>query len=86
MDFALIEAGKVVNLIWLHPDNAVDFPGAVPLGDIPAQIGDEYDGQQFLRNGQRVQSLLEEARDTIAQLDAALLEVQYQQLIGGYEA
>ena len=29
---------------------------------------------------------LEAAQVQIAQLDAALLEVQYQQLIGGYEA
>lgn len=85
MEYALMEAGKVVNLIWLHPDNAADFPGAVPLNGLPVRIGDEYDGQQFLREGQRVLLPLEEAQGQIAQLDVALLEIQYQQLIGGYE-
>ncbi len=42
MNYALIENGIVTNLIWLHPGNAADFPGAVPLGDIPAAIGDTY--------------------------------------------
>lgn len=85
MDYALIEEGKVVNLIWLHPENVADFPGAVPLNSVPVEIGDEYDGQDFLRNGQRVLSQWGEARMQIAQLDAALLDIQYQQLIGGYE-
>ena len=54
MNYALIENGVVTNLIWLYPANAADFPNAVPMGDIPAAIGDTWDGAQFLRDGQPV--------------------------------
>lgn len=49
MNYALIENGVVTNLIWLYPANAAEFPGAVPLGDVPAAIGDTWDGTRFLR-------------------------------------
>lgn len=85
MNYALIENGLVSNLIWLHPDNAADFPGAVPCNDVPVQMGDAYDGEQFLRDGQRVLTPWEEMQNHMAELDAAVLELQYQQLIGGFE-
>lgn len=85
MNYALIENGQVVNLIWLYPGNESDFAAAVPCGDVPVCIGDTYDGSQFLREGQRVLTPLEEAQNIIAELDAALLEVQYQMLIGGFD-
>ena len=85
MNYALIENGQVVNLIWLYPGNESDFPGAVPCGDVPVRIGDTYDGSQFLREGQRVLTPLEKAQNIIAELDAALLDAQYQLLIGGLE-
>lgn len=85
MNYALIENGRVVNLIWLHPDNAAEFPGAVPYGDAMVQVGDEYDGQDFYRQGQRVLTPWEELSGQMAELDEALLEMQYQQLIGGLE-
>jgi len=85
MDYALIENGQVVNLISLHPDNAADFPSAVPLNGVPVQIGDTLENGVFYRNGEPVRTVLEEMYGQMAELDAALLEVQYQQLIGGLE-
>ncbi|MCI6040767.1 MAG: hypothetical protein MR742_09660 [Clostridiales bacterium] len=54
MNYAWIEDGVVTNIIYLHPMNAEDFPAAVPAGDIPAAIGDTWDGEHFYRNGERV--------------------------------
>lgn len=83
MRYALVDKGLVVNLIWLHPANTADFPGAVPCGDVPVRIGDGYDGSCFVRDGQRILTHWEEAQMVIAQLDAALLDLQYQLLMGG---
>lgn len=85
MNYALIDNGIVVNVIWLHPDNAYEFPNAVPLNDLPAGIGDTYDGEYFMRNGKRVLTFVEEAQNIITELDIALLELQYQFIIGGLE-
>lgn len=71
MNYALIENGIVTNLIWLHPGNAADFPGAVPLGDIPAAIGDTYVNGVFWRGGVRVLSVAEQ----LAAAQAALAEI-----------
>lgn len=71
MNYALIENGLVTNLIWLHPGNAADFPSAVPLGDIPAAIGDTYSGGAFYRDGERVLSIAEQ----LAAAQAALAEI-----------
>lgn len=72
MNYALIENGVVTNLIWLYPANAAEFPGAVPLGDVPAAIGDTWDGAHFWRNGERVLTPAEraaaEAQDMLSAL------------------
>lgn len=72
MNYALIENGVVSNLIWLYPANAAEFPGAVPLGDVPAAIGDTWDGAHFWRNGERVLTPAEraaaEAQDMLSAL------------------
>ncbi len=72
MNYALIENGVVTNLIWLYPANAAEFPGAVPLGDIPAAIGDTWDGEHFYRNGEQVLSPLERAQAETQDMEAAL--------------
>ena len=51
MNYAVIEEGLVSNVIWLNDSNADEFPNAVPLGDVPAGIGDTYDGAHFYRDG-----------------------------------
>lgn len=85
MNYALVEDGVVINMIWLYPGNENEFPGAVAIGNVPVMIGDTYDGQYFMRDGKRVLTPMEEAQKTIEELDAALLEAQYQSLIGGLE-
>ena len=53
MNYALIDNGIVTNLIWLHPMNANEF-NAVPMNDLPVQIGDTYEDGKFYRNGEEV--------------------------------
>ena len=78
MQYAVIENGAVVNVIWLDPRNAADFPDAVPVGDVAAGIGDGYADGAFWRDGTRLLTPLEAAQATIAELDAAVLELEYQ--------
>lgn len=72
MNYALIENGVVTNLIWLYPANAAEFPGAVPLGDVPAAIGDTWDGTRFLRDGRPVLTAAEQAAADAQDMRAAL--------------
>lgn len=72
MNYAWIEDGVVTNIIYLHPMNAEDFPAAVPAGDIPAAIGDTWDGEHFYRNGERVLSPMEQAQEEARDMMAAL--------------
>lgn len=75
MNYALIENGVVTNLIWLHPGNASDFPGALPIGDVPAAIGDTYSGGAFWRDGVKVLTAAEQAvADVLAEIERALDE------------
>lgn len=68
MDYAMIENGIVTNVIWLSPENACEFPDAVPMGDVPARIGDAYNDGAFYREGGKV---LTHAEEAIATLHAA---------------
>lgn len=77
MNYALINDGIIINIIYLSPSNASDFPNAVPMKDYPVGIGDTYDGQYFYRNGERILSPLEEANLKIEELEA------YYSAIGG---
>ena len=72
MEYALIENGVVENLLWLHPENADDFPGAVPYGDVPVAVGDTYDGEYFYRNGERVLTYAEIAAQEVEDMRNAL--------------
>lgn len=74
MDYALIENGKVVNLIWLHYTNAHEFPNAVPLNGVPVRIGDAFDGENFYRDGERVLTSAEAAYRELDEAEAAYLE------------
>ena len=89
MNYALIENGIVTNVIRLSPGNAADFPGAVPLLDRPVAMGDAYDGTDFTRNGETVltkNERLAQANEEIAALDEALLNAEYENIIGGLES
>lgn len=72
MLYALVENGVVTNVIVLYPPNAGDFPTAVPCGEIPAAIGDTYDGEHFYRAGERVLTALEQAQKDAEDMQAAL--------------
>lgn len=89
MNYALIENGVVTNVIWLYSGNEKDFPNAIALEDVPAGIGDEYIDGVFYRNGKRVLTIMEELEKaldekdaTIAELDSALLDATYANLVG----
>ena len=69
MNYALIENGVVTNLIWLYSGNEADFPSAVPCGELPVAIGDTYDGQDFYRGGEKLDSPL-----AVAQQEAQTLK------------
>lgn len=74
MNYALVENGVVTNLIWLYPGNAGDFPTAVPMGDVPAAIGDTYADGVFYRDGKPVETLAQRSQDMAEAL--ALLGVE----------
>ena len=81
MHYAWIENGVVTNIIWLYEGNAHEFPNAVKLSDVPAQIGDTYTDGVFYRNGEPVLTALEQANATIAALDAEVIDLTYQNII-----
>lgn len=70
--YALMENGVVTNVMVLYPPNAAEFDGAVPCGEIPAAIGDTYDGEHFYRGGERVLTALEQAQKDAEDMQAAL--------------
>lgn len=72
MNYALIENGVVTNLIWLYPGNAADFPTAVPMGDVPAAIGDTYADGVFYRDGEPVLTFSEQLLADQADMQEAL--------------
>ena len=88
MRHAIIENNIVTNLISLIPSNNANFSNAIRVDDIPVTFGDEYIDGAFHRNGEKILSRtkqLQQAQETIAELDAALLEATYQNIIGGLE-
>ena len=72
MNYAIVEDGTVVNVIWLRPANAAEFPGAVPLNGIPAGIGDTWDGTDFYRGGEKLLTLAQQAEKNAQDMRAAL--------------
>lgn len=81
MNYALVENGRVTNLIWLHAGNAAEFPGAVLIGDVPVRIGDTCADGVFYRDGAVLLSPLEQANATIAELDTAVVDLTYQNIL-----
>ena len=81
MNYALIENDIVVNIIVLYEGNAHEFPNAVNTGEIPVQIGDTYTDGVFYRNGEIVLSNTDQANQLIAEMDAAIVELTYQNIL-----
>ena len=60
--YALVENGVVTNVMVLYPPSAAEFEGAVPCGDLPVAVGDTYDGSDFYRGGEKLDSPLRGAQ------------------------
>ncbi len=76
MNYALLdENGVVVNVIWLYPANADDFPNAVPMNDVPAMIGDTYADGFFYSDGERILSTNEKLHAQMEDMQSALENV-----------
>lgn len=58
MEYAFVFKDSVVNIVWLHPMNAEEFPDAVPTDGLPVQIGDHYIDGEFYRDGVKLVDLL----------------------------
>lgn len=59
MIYAIIQNGRVQNLIELNPEQESEFPGCVSCEEVPAHIGDAFDGENFYRDGERVKTYAE---------------------------
>ncbi len=81
MDYAIVSDGLVTNIISLNDANAHEFPGAVALGGRPVGIGDEYADGVFTRGGIPILTPLEAAQQLIAQLDAAIVDLEYRAVL-----
>lgn len=60
MRYAIIEENIITNIIDLHPINEEDFPNAIMLNDLTAQIGDTYENGLFYHNGEVVTRLVDQ--------------------------
>lgn len=72
MIYAVINEGRVENIIDILPENAWEFPQAVELGDRGVIIGDSYENGSFTRNGEKVLTELERLSLELADARAAL--------------
>ncbi|GKH45732.1 hypothetical protein [Anaerotruncus massiliensis (ex Togo et al. 2019)] len=72
MNYAMLKDGIVQNVIVLSPHNASDFPAAVPAGDKPVAVGDEYRDGRFWRDGAVVLSETEQLQAYYTEVMAAL--------------
>lgn len=90
MNYAWVEDGIITNIVWLYSGNAHMFSKAVLIGDYPVRIGDNYIDGEFYRDGEKLlsstETLLQEndkAYKIIEELDMALLDSTYENIIGG---
>lgn len=72
MSYALLKDGVVVNIIWLSPSNATDFPNAVQTNGLPIRTGDTYVDGIFYRDGERILSAVESMQVEMEDMRSAL--------------
>lgn len=76
MKYAWIKDGEVANIISLSPSNAQDFPCAVALNGVLAQMGDRYENGSFYRSGKKLLAPLEEANLILDELTGGVDDVR----------
>lgn len=74
MNYAIINGATVVNVIVGPLPARMD---GVPLGEIPAGIGDVYADGVFTRDGVRLLTPLETAQTLLAETDNAYIALEY---------
>lgn len=72
MNYALIENGVVVNIIFLNAKNDSEFPGAIKLDSRPVAIGDIFADGKFYRDGKEVLTEVEKLRAELQDMQDAL--------------
>lgn len=60
MRYAIINNGKVENIIHLEQESADKFPNAIFCEDYPLQIGDTYKDDKFYRNDKEILTYYEQ--------------------------
>lgn len=75
MNYALVENGTVVNIIWLNERNEAEWPNAVRLGERMVEVGDTYTDGKFYRDGVEVLTPMEKAQAEMTEYKAALQEL-----------
>ena len=88
MRHAVIENNIVTNIISLVPGTKSNSINAVRILDLPVTFGDEYRDGAFYHDGEKIISKSEQLRqayETIAELDATLLNTTYESIVGGLE-
>ncbi len=69
MNFAIVEDGVVVNVIWLSASNREDYPNSVCVANRAVAIGDQYIDGAFLRDGLPVPVYTDQIDDLVRQVD-----------------
>ena len=85
MNYAIIKNGIVTNTIVLDPNDIPDCFNAISLGDVPVEIGDTFEDGIFYRNGKRILTMVERLRKEVEELDSELMNITYENIIGGLE-
>lgn len=73
-NYAIVDKGAVINIIWLAKENLLEFPDAVEIGELPVAIGDVYSEGKFFRNNEEVKTPLTLSREDNAELTNLLGE------------
>lgn len=58
-NYAMIDSGMVVNIMWIKPENVNEFPNLVCCDGLSVNIGDSYDGINFIPQPQQEEIITE---------------------------
>lgn len=92
MRCAVINNNIVENIAEVNDGEIFKYPDLILIGDILVDLGDSYIDGTFYRNGEKVLTgeemlgnIIMENDQIIAELDAALLDITYENIVGGLE-